>query len=498
MRAATQRDWLLPNREPRPVQLEALSRSLFGISGYTPDGPRKKPVWLHELTPGVAPRNSAAPGWLHALEMRLGKTLTALAETEFLRAHYDIERVLVLPPNKFKLDWCIEAEAAGVRLPVIELTSAKVKKGLGRLGPGLAVLNYEALAQDKVPAEVLRWAKGGLVIFDESIMLKNPKSNAGKFGKEARTVAAFTRALSGKPVVQGPQDLWAQLRALGGEDRHTFYSWEHRFCKMGGYLGKQVVGAREDTATELQMVLARCSWFATKLEWLGIGDPDYLIRPVAMTPEQKNAYHKMWEDYVLPLANDAMASADQLITALLKLQQIATGFVRDDDREVHWLVPQDRVPKMLEIRALLDTELPANHKLIVICEARPSLDMLTEQLASYGVAVLRGGMTGAATVAEKSRFNEDPGCRVMVGQTKAIKYGHQLMGTHANPCLTTVFFENTYSLDDRSQCEERNRGQGQLGQTTVIDLSVSKQDERMAAALARKESVAQAIAGGSR
>jgi hypothetical protein len=82
---------------------------------------------------------------------------------------------------------------------------------------------------------------------------------------------------------------------------------------------------------------------------------------------------------------------------------------------------------------------------------------------------------------------------VMVGQTKAVKYGHQLMGSPANPCLHTLFYENTYSLDDRSQCEERNRGVGQRGQTTIIDFWSSSQDRAIAQALVRKEGIFAAV-----
>jgi hypothetical protein len=70
-----------------------------------------------------------------------------------------------------------------------------------------------------------------------------------------------------------------------------------------------------------------------------------------------------------------------------------------------------------------------------------------------------------------------------------------LMGNVTNPCLHTVFYENTYSLDDRSQCEERNRGVNQVGQTTVIDLVSNDRDYAIARALERKESIFAAVKG---
>ena len=83
----------------------------------------------------------------------------------------------------------------------------------------------------------------------------------------------------------------------------------------------------------------------------------------------------------------------------------------------------------------------------------------------------------------------------MLGQSKAIKYGHTLMGLPNDPCLTTIYFENSYSLDDRAQSEERNQGEGQQGAIHVVDYVSSPIEERVIAALQRKEDVAAAIMG---
>src|SRR5690606_32461854 len=103
-------------------------------------------------------------------------------------------------------------------------------------------------------------------------------------------------------------------------------------------------------------------------------------------------------------------------------------------------------------------------------------------------AVLRGGMTVAEQDAEKDRFNNDPKCRIMFLQTRASKYGHTLLGDAANRCSTMIFFENTYSLDDRSQIEDRNHRWGQdADHCLYVDLCGTVIDMRMTEALAAKE-----------
>jgi len=91
--------------------------------------------------------------------------------------------------------------------------------------------------------------------------------------------------------------------------------------------------------------------------------------------------------------------------------------------------------------------------------------------------------------AEKQRF-EDPDCRVILLQADAGKYGHTLVGTEDDPCGTMLFFENTYSLDTRSQIEDRIHRMGTVAESCLyVDLSGSDIDERIARALQRKEAM---------
>lgn len=100
---------------------------------------------------------------------------------------------------------------------------------------------------------------------------------------------------------------------------------------------------------------------------------------------------------------------------------------------------------------------------------------------------------GLDIVSEKDRFNNDPSCRVMVAQEVAVKYGHTLMGTTDNPCLDLVFYENSYSLDDRAQVEERPQGNGQLAPLSVLDFYSSDVERKVVKALQAKENANRVI-----
>ena len=67
--------------------------------------------------------------------------------------------------------------------------------------------------------------------------------------------------------------------------------------------------------------------------------------------------------------------------------------------------------------------------------------------------------------------------RIMLLQAEAGKYGHTLIGTPDDPCCTMIFFENSYSLDTRSQIEDRIHRMGATGESCLyVDLSGSEYD----------------------
>ena len=81
-------------------------------------------------------------------------------------------------------------------------------------------------------------------------------------------------------------------------------------------------------------------------------------------------------------------------------------------------------------------------------------------------------------------------------QTRAGKYGHTLLGGEdvADRCSTMVFAENSYSLDDRSQIEDRIHRHGQTADSCLyVDIWGTPLDHRVTQALQAKEAISQAV-----
>ena len=477
-------DWLLKG-EPRMVQLEALRRSYHGEALYEDKEGRTAPRRLPHY-------GQPAKGFGFFMQMRLGKTPTALNEFMLFRRDYGFKRAIMFCPNSYKQAWTMEAERFGVDVPAIFWSApdhVKLAKKLEQTGGEFFLaVNYESLNHKPTLAILERWVDEQTYIgADESILIKNPSSiwtkNAIALAKEC----GARRPLTGKFISQGAQDLWSQLRFAAQISGVNFVVFRNAYCEMGGFKGKKVIGFKNED--RLHRILDNGAFVARRTEWLQTPGVDYAELPVEMIPEQRAHYRKMHEDFVTELDNGALITADQVIGKYIKLAQIGSGFIMDEYRKVHEIMPLASNPKVQALKKLIEDQF--EYKAIVFVHHRHSVEMLKTALADYNPAFITGQQKNVEE--QKHKFNSDPTCRIVIAQIQAVRFGHTLMGSPGDPCAYEVWFENNYSLNDRSQGEERPQGSGQEMPVTIFDMFCTPQERKVLEALQRKEDVAAAI-----
>lgn len=464
--------WLLradpPKDQPKRVQMEALRRSY------------------------------PKAGWGHFLDTGLGKTCVVLNEFMMFVEDAKFDRLVIWAPNNFKPDWSEIAKEFRFPYPIYTFQSERrgdFSRWMdGQTGPCGVAINYEASIYPKSMDLIKRFVKGhkSYVAYDESIWLKNPTGEYFRALEATKTMYDVSRTLSGKPMTQGPHDLWSQLRMLGAADGWNFWAFRNRYCLRGGFKGKEVIGFKNEK--EINDYLKSWSFLASKRDWSDLRDKSYTIRNYELTDAQQNAYDRMEEDFLIDLGEGRVATAEMVITRLNKLQQITCGFLIDDEGEAHDIIPIGKNPKLMALRSFMTNEV--NGKLIVGAWHRHSIKLLQEALSKWKPVIIKGQMSPEEIKHNKALFNSPSDHDVIICQQKAAKYGHTLLGSQRlRPCYNLAMFENSYSLDDRSQFEDRNHREGQTYETLVTDFVASEIDRRAIRALQRKESVAMAVLG---
>lgn len=443
-------------------------------------------------------RSRGKRGFGYFMEQGLGKTSTSYGDFLEHALDFELTRMVTIAPNSFKGGWAEEVDKFGFPITPIVFESGNTEH-LSRLfkrgfttRPNL-IINYEALRQQST-RDIVREFLGerrGYIVSDESIKLKDPSSDQTKAALEVAKQFEFSRILSGKPMAQGPHDLWAQMRFIKQLDGFKFHPFKSAFCKMGGFKMKQIIGAQNE-----DVLAARIDphvFRATKAEWTDLPPKVYTTREYKLTPEMKRMYDSMEQDFVLWLTENDHVSVDAAITKYIKLAQIQAGFIIDENQKVNMLVEPSKNPRLAVLEEIIRDEVTG--KVSVVYNHKVVRPMLYERFAKYNPTHISGGMTDAEITENKRKFNDDPSCRIIF-LTKAAKYGHTLLGgpEPQNHCSTQIFFENTYSLDDRAQIEDRSHRYGQLGDNmSYYDIVGTPLDRNATRALQRKESVFQAV-----
>ena len=436
-------------------------------------------------------------GFAYWMEMGLGKTLTALTEFIQLVDKGEATRLVVVCPNSFKTGWRDEIVKQGINVdPWVYSSGADNEQFLRKRydKPPVLIVNYEAIRRVPTQDYIFKFISNRkcMVVFDESIQIKTHNSQQTKAAIMLSREFKYTRILSGKPMTQGPHDLWGQLRAIGKLDGMNYYAFRNLFCRMGGYMNKKVTGVQNE-----QMLAGMVDphvFRATKDQWTDLPPKIMTTREFAMAPGQLSRYRTMEAEFVAWLKNGDDVSVDMAITKHIKLAQIQFGFIIDEDGKVHELVEPASNPRINAIKEIIEDEVSG--KVVVVYHHRYAGEVLLRELAEYSPAIIRGGMEAEEVTNQRNRFNRDEFCRVICIQTTAGKYGHTLIGGEEpkNHCSTMIFAENTWSLDTRSQLEDRIHRIGQRGESCLyVDLVCSPLDRQIVRALQFKQSIFDAV-----
>lgn len=362
------------------------------------------------------------------------------------------------------------------------------------------VVNLEALSRKKTRA--LNWCTRFVIIHkasvavDEASKIKNMSAittgNTIDLGKKA--VHKFI--ITGSGITNSPMDLWAPTqfldpRALGFD---SFYSFRGTFCELGKdftyVAGKKkefiaVKGYRK--LDKLRELLDRFCYIKTKEQCVDLPPKIYTKRFVDMHPEQA-ALYKEFEKELIILVNDQTVSASVVLTKLMKLQQIANGYVSDDDKNLHE-IPNGRLEALLE--ALDEIE----GKVIIWVPFRPLIKIISEAIKKkYGqnsYVTYFGDTDAADRIANVKRFQEDAECRYFVGNPSVGGYSITLTASH-----DVIYYANNYSADQRWQSEDRCHRIGQDSPVTYVDLICRGTiDSRILKVLQQKRDIASLVMG---
>lgn len=371
---------------------------------------------------------------------------------------------------------------------------ALLKVGAGTL-PWLTV-NVEAFSTDGADAYLAAYRKRYkrlLIVVDESTTIKAPKSKRAKKVVKLCRSGVFRRIMTGSPLPESPLDAWAQYKALGDDmlGYPSFVAFKRRFAieeiqQFGSRSFVQVVGYQN--LDELGKRMGTCSSRLTKAECLDLPDKVYETAHVEMEPAQAKVYKRLRDELLVELDSGLVTSAPHALTKLIRLHQVALGYLVGDEGGVEDLSNR-RYDVLLD---LLDEA--EGTQTIVWSNFRYTIGKVVQELQKrYGeksVVAYHGGVSEAGRREAMERFLSGT-ARYFVANPAVGGYGITLTNCH-----NVVYFSNGFKAEERLQSEDRCHRIGQTNKVTYTDIVCRGTiDEKVLAALSKKRDLAESVLG---
>ena len=380
---------------------------------------------------------------------------------------------LITKEQKLKLDSLFEHDFTKLQILIMNVEALSTKKGLDFAGQFLNI-------------------RKALFAVDESTTIKNPGAKRTKNILNLSKMGKYRRILTGSPVTKSPLDLYTQCFFLDPFllDFTSYYAFRTRYAEMrtANFSGRsvQVVTGYKNLA-ELSEMLKSFSYRILKDDCLDLPPKTFMKRIIQLTPEQKKVYQQM-KVTALAMLNGKMVTTMNVITQLMRLQQITCGHFKADDGTTQD-IPNNRIKELVDI--LYEIE----GKVVIWAHWQRDVNLIIKEIVKEfgeGCCVDYFGLTPQDERQENiKKFQEDEKVRFFVGTPQTGGYGITLTAAS-----TMIYYSNGYDLEKRTQSEARIDRIGQKFPMTYIDiLAEDTVDERIVKALRKKINIATQVMG---
>jgi SNF2 family DNA or RNA helicase len=446
-------------------------------------------------------------------EQGTGKTWLALATAEKLYAAGKIDALFILAPPGLHTNWITYEIPDHLGIDHVSIAfqtkKAKTKKHqrecdalLGAETFPILAMSYPGIktAAGKKLAKAFLTKHRCLYVADESNRIKTPSAKITRTVLASSDYAEYKRTLCGTPVTNTPFDIYTQFRFLAkkfwSETPYGLGSFQCFKTFFGiwekGYNGKtdrefdQCVGYKN--LKILADLVSQMSSRVLKEDVLDLPEKLYSYAGFEMTAKQWRLYKELEDEFMCELEGE-MIFTPLAITRLLRLQQVANGYLPTGDENKCVMIEKEN-PR-LKLLGEITQDLP--HKAIIWARFLKDIDLICEMLGDKAVR-WDGTVTDEQREKNKYRFKTEPVDKVqfIVATPDSMGEGHTL-----NEALTTIYYSNSFKMKERHQSEDRNHRAGQKNHVNYIDIVADNtKDVDIIAALREKFDNASTIIDG--
>lgn len=397
----------------------------------------------------------------HAMlwEMGTGKTRSAVEDYEIKKKKKMVDHGLVVCPVSMINKWVVEIAQWSGNISAIGIKGSKEDKiTILKEGWDWYVVSFETLSNmiEEFAAIINeRW----FVVLDEFTKIKNPHAKRAKACVRIGQLTRHKTILSGTPITQHAYDIFTPYLFLDGGK--TFgINYEQFITQHFWRQGYKLIAKRNALKEIGDKIYTNATRFLKK-DCFDIPDKVYDQRILELPPENKKRYDDMVNFCITQIEGSEKVTALVILTQLLRLSQITSGYVKDV------LGQEVGLAENPKIDALEDILEESNGSQIIIW-ARFKWDCFAIGKLCDKMKIPYVFLHGEVTPDERTRNIE----AFQTGRAKIV-IGTASTGGHGidlTAATIVIYYSNSYSLEQRLQSEDRAHRAGQKNQVTYIDL----------------------------
>ena len=399
-----------------------------------------------------------------------------------------IKKVLIVAPLSILGVWEEEFMKFAdfpYKLTILKGTVANKKKQLTEINTDdslqVVVVNYES--SWRLESELLNY-NADLIIADEGHKLKEGRSNQSKGMHLLGDKAPYKLLLTGTIITNKEIDVYSQYRFLEPSIFGiSFFRFRNTYFDMKGY-GEHIPVMKESMRDTFLKKMHSIAYRVTKAECLDLPDIIEEERIVELEDKAMKIYKDIEKNSFAEL-KDSEVTAQNILTKILRLSQITGGHLTDDEKDTKVV----STAKLEALSDLLDSLLLENKKVVIMARFIKELDDIENLLhfRKLKYSIVRGGVKDRDV--QIKAFQDDPECKVFVGQIQAAGLGITL--TSAS---TMIFYSLDYSMSNFEQAKARIHRAGQKNNCHYIYLIAKGTiDRKVIKALRSKSDLAKTL-----
>lgn len=417
----------------------------------------------HELFPYQIEGAQWLTGKRYALladEMGLGKTAQVITAADAIGA----KSILVLCPASLRLNWVREFEKfSWLERSISVVMKASDSKRLTDTVICSYDLATKTLDQLKRPYDLL--------ICDEAHYLKSYKAERSKtVFRKLLPLAQRAWFISGTPAPNHPAELWNLLHHVGMY-RYDYWHFMRQYCEWyEGAFGPVIQGAKTANIPLLKKLLSQIMLRRKKIDVMSqlpaIKFDHIYVEPGPVDEELAFLCDFMAGKHTDVVLRRKLAEQTQAVESVLKVAKPGKDFVNALEHLAGATATLRRYTGISKVKSLAEylSEKLENgqDKIVVFCMHTDVIQGLFERLKKYHPVTLYGETPADKRQRHIDRFQNDPSCRLFIGQVVAAGTGITL--TSAN---YVVFAEYSWVPAENAQAAMRCH---RIGQTRNVQV----------------------------